>query len=82
MSPGEEDHVLFRDGQFGLTPYVCLDVSPMAGVNHNRLPLARITHGPVPNPGNVRFALDKLLRSKNYAFVEIAGSTLPVRVGA
>lgn len=82
VSPSEEDHVLFRDGQFGLTPYVCLDVSPMAGVNHNRLPLARITHGPVLNPGNVRFALDKLLRSKNYAFVEIAGSTLPVRVGA
>jgi hypothetical protein len=82
VSSGEEDHVLFRDGQFGLTPYVCLDVSPKAGVYHNRLPLARITHGPVPNPENVRFALNKLLRSKSYVFVEIAGSTLPVRVGA
>lgn len=82
VSSQEEDHVLFRDGQFGLTPYVCLEVSPMAGVNHNRLPLVRITHGPVPNPENMRFALDKLLRSKNYAFVDIAGSTLPVRVGA
>ena len=81
VSPGEEDHVLFRDGQFGLTPYVCLDVSPMAGADHNRLPLARITHGPVPNPENVRFALNKLLRSKNYAFVQIMGSTLPVRIG-
>jgi hypothetical protein len=48
VSLGEEDHVLFRDGQFGLTPYVCLDVSPMAGANYNRLPLARIAHGPVP----------------------------------
>ena len=82
VSPGEEEHVLFRDGQFGLTPYVCLDISPMAGVNHNKLPLARITHGPVPNPENARFALSKLLRAKNYAFVEISGSTLPVRVGA
>ena len=82
VSPTEEGHVLFRDGPFGLTPYVCLDVSPMAGVNNNRLPLARITHGPTPNPGNIRFALEKLLRSKNYAFVEIAGSPLPVRVGA
>ena len=82
VSPGEEDHVQFRDGEFGLTPYVCLDISPMAGVNHNKLPLARITHGPVPNPDNVRFALNKLLRAKNYAFVQVAGSTLPVRVGA
>lgn len=82
VSPGEDDHVLFRDGQYGLTPYACLDISPMAGVNHNKLPLARITHGPVPNPDNVRFALNKLLRAKNYAFVQVAGSTLPVRVGA
>lgn len=81
VSTHEEDHVLFRDGEFGLTPYVCLDISPMAGVNHNKLPLARITHGPVPNPDNVRFALNKLLRAKNYSFVQVAGSTLPVRVG-
>ncbi|MFZ4535945.1 DUF2971 domain-containing protein [Propionivibrio sp.] len=81
VSPGEEDHVQFRDGPYGLTPYVCLDPSPMAGVNNNKLPLARITHGPVPDPSNVRFALNKLLRAKEYAFVEIAGSVLPVRVG-
>ena len=82
ISSVEEEHVSFRDGQFGLTPYVCLDVSPMAGVHHNKLPLARITHGPVPNPDNVRFALNKLLRAKEYSFVEVAGSTLPVRLGA
>lgn len=81
VSPGKEDHVQFRDGPYGLTPYVCLDPSPMAGVNHNKLPLARVTHGPVPDPSNVRFALNKLLRAKEYAFVEIAGSILPVRVG-
>lgn len=82
VSSGEEDHVKFREGPFGLTPYVCLDISPMAGVNHNKLPLSRVTHGPVPNPENVRFALNKLLRSLNYAFVDVAGSTLPVRIGA
>lgn len=81
VSSNEEDHVQFRDGAYGLTPYVCLDISPMAGVNHNKLPLARITHGPTPSPENVRFALNKLLRAKNYAFVQVAGSTLPVRVG-
>ena len=81
VSQGEEDHVLFRDGPYGLTPYVCLDPSPMAGVHHNKLPLARITHGPVSDPSNVRFALNKLLRAKDYAFVEVAGSIVPVRVG-
>lgn len=80
VSTGEDGHLKFREGPFGLTPYVCLDVTPMAGVNHNKLPLSRVTHGPVPNPENVRFALNKLLRSLNYAFVEVAGSTLPVRV--
>ena len=82
VSPHEENHVQFRDGAYGLTPYVCLDISPMAGVNHNKLPLARITHGPTLNPDNIRFALNKLLRAKDYAFVQVAGSTLPVRVGA
>ena len=80
--PNEEDHVQFRDGAYGLTPYVRLDISPMAGVNHNKLPLGRITHGPTLNPDNVRFALNKLLRAKGYAFVQVSGSTLPVRVGA
>ena len=81
VSSGDEDHVLFRDGPYGLTPYVCLDPSPMAGVHHNKLPLARITHGPVPDPSNVRFALKKLLKAKEYSFAEIAGSAMPVRVG-
>jgi hypothetical protein len=80
VSLGEEAHVQFRDGPYGLTPYVCLDPSPMAGVNHNKLPLARITHSPVPEPSNVRFAINKLLRAKGYALVEVAGSDLPVRI--
>lgn len=79
--PTEEAHVLYREGAFGLTPYVEIDPSPMAGVNANRLPIARITHSPTKDPTNVRFALSKMLRSKGYAFVEIAGSNLPLRVG-
>lgn len=80
VAPGDEEPVSFRDGEFGLTPYVCLDVSPMAGLYHNRLPLARITHGPVTNPENVRFAISRLLKSNDCNFVEIAGSTLPMRI--
>lgn len=79
--PSEEGHVLYREGPYGLTPFVHLDLSPMAGVNAHRLPISRITHGPTKDPANVRFALSKMLRSKGYAFVEVAGSTLPLRVG-
>ena len=81
VSPNEEEHVLFRDGAYGLTPYVSLDPSPMAGVHSNKLPLAQVTHGPVPDPVNAQFALQKLLRAKGYAFARVAGSALPVRVG-
>lgn len=81
VSSSEGEHVLFRDGPYGLTPYIHLDPSPMVGVNHNKLPLARITYGPVPDPSNVQFALKKLLWTRGYKFVEISGSSLPVRVG-
>ena len=77
----DEAHVCFRNGLYGLTPYVAVDPSPMAGIHHNRLPIRRVTHGPSVEPENVRFALEKLLHIKKYAFVEISGSTLPVRVG-
>lgn len=80
-SPNNEEHVLFRDGPYGLTPYVCLDPSPMAGVHTNKLPLARITHGPTQDPSNVRFALNKILKAKKYSLVEISGSLLPLRAG-
>ena len=80
-SSSEEDHVLFRDGPYGLTPYVCLDPSPMAGIHTNKLPLVRITHGLVSDPSNIRFALQKLLHAKGYVHVQISGSVLPMRVG-
>ena len=80
--PNQTDHVKTRDGPYGLTPYVSLDPTPQAGVNRDKLPLSRITHGPTADSGNVRYALQKLLQTKKYAFVEITGSTLPIRVGS
>jgi hypothetical protein len=80
IAPTQEAHVLFREGSYGLTPYVALDPTPMAGVHANKIPLARITHGPVKDPTNVRYALRQLLTAKGYAPTEIAGSTLPMRV--
>lgn len=80
-APLEEAHVLFRDGPHGLTPYVKLDPTPMVGVYRNKMPLSRITHGPVGDPANVRYALGKLLKANGYPFTEIAGSALPLRVG-
>ena len=53
-------------------------------VDHRHMPpLDVLEAGGMHGKGmpNVRFALDKLLRAKQYAFVEIAGSALPVRVG-
>jgi hypothetical protein len=81
VSPQEEAAVAFRDGPYGLTPYVVLDPSPSAGVFNGKIPLAQITHGPTTDPANVRYALRKLLRMKSYAHTDVKGSTLPVRVG-
>ncbi|WP_440972620.1 DUF2971 domain-containing protein [Pseudomonas koreensis] len=78
---GSQEHVQFRDGPYGLTPYVCLDPSPEVGIYANQLPISRITHGPVSDPENARYALDMLIRFSKYPFVEVAGSKLPMRVG-
>lgn len=81
VSSNQQDHVEFRDGPYGLTPYVELDISPMAGVHTNQLPISHITHGPVSNPTNARFALRTLLKAKKYSSVSVAESKLPMRVG-
>lgn len=75
--PDECDYILFRDGQFGLTPYIELELKNEVG---DRLPLVRITHSPTSNAENVRFALNSLVRAKGYDEVQITGSVLPVRV--
>lgn len=78
--PMEEINISFRDGTYGLTPYVEIDPTPMAGINANKLPLAEITHGPVPDPENTRFALNALLRTHGYQ-IQIDGCELPFRLG-
>lgn len=83
LTPSTDDEVKiqFRDGPYGLTPYVEIDLTPMAGINKDKLPLASITHGPVPDPSNTQFALAKLLRSKGYFHALIDGCDLPFRIG-
>lgn len=76
----EEVGVEFRSGEYGLTPYVAIDPSPMAGVNANKLPIAEVKFGPSTNPSGTRLGLSKLLKSKSYSFVEITSTNLPVRV--
>ncbi len=76
---GNDGHVKFRVGQFGLTPYVELDPSPRAGVHSHRLPIASVTHEPARYPEIIQFAIRKLLLSKRYPFAEISGSSIPVR---
>lgn len=76
----EVDHLQFRQGPYGLTPYVPLDPSPDFGHHAKRLPICKITHGPSPDPSLTRYALGKALRKYNLEMVQVAGSKLPVRV--
>lgn len=78
-NPRDCPHVQFRDGQFGLTPYVTLDPRTGFGVLAGKLPLESITHAPTKNADNVRFALNLLLQGKGYNFVQVTGSVLPIR---
>jgi len=79
--PRETPDLCFRGGAYGITPYVCLDPSPMAGANANKLPISSIRHGPTHYAENVQFGLKKLLRKLGYAFVNVSGTALSVRLG-
>lgn len=78
---GRDDKELsFRDGVYGITPYVSLDISPDVGFNRDRLPLTKITHGPSRNGENILYAVNKMLRAHDFHIsVEVLGSDLPVR---
>jgi len=78
---GENPDLCFRGGAYGITPYVCLDPSPMAGVNANKLPIRSIRHGPTHYAENVQFGLKKPLTKLGYAFVDVSGTGLSVRLG-
>lgn len=69
----------FRDGIYGLTPYVELDISASHGVNSDKLPLTSITAAPSKYTNNSYLALKKLIEVKQLSFCAIRQSTLPVR---
>lgn len=75
----EEVNLKFRDGPYGITPYVCLDPCPMIGANSHRLPIVAVRHGPTSNAQNIKYSLNKILRQNGYAFIEISGTELPMR---
>lgn len=71
------EHIQFRDGQFGLTPFVELVPFDLPSTN---LPIDLITHAPTKDANNVRFALRALLRSSGYDDeVKLKGSIIPIR---
>jgi hypothetical protein len=75
----KSEKILFRDGEFGLTPYVELDISTAKDDKLTVLPLETVTHAPSANAPNIRLALQLLLRSVGLPEVTIAGSSLPIR---
>lgn len=76
----EGENVKIRDGTYGLTPYVELDIRAEVGPSINKLPLVMIKPGPTSDPANSEYALKLLLRSKGYSFhLDTSGSKLPVR---
>lgn len=70
----------FRNGAYGITPYVRLDISPQAGINAGKLPLKAMTVGPCIDPENRRIAISKLLRKQGYNSIKVNGSNRSIRV--
>lgn len=79
VEPRLAAHMLFRNGPFGLTPYVALDPTPMAGVYTDKIPLHQVRFGPTVDPENAKYALGLLLQTKGYWQTKVEGSDLPVR---
>ncbi|WP_421205984.1 DUF2971 domain-containing protein [Aeromonas sp. 601027] len=78
--PHDDTGIKFRNGPYGITPYVCLDLRPMAGVHTSILPIESVRHGPTTNAKNTQYSLRKLLNMRSYSQVEIHGTELPIRV--
>jgi len=71
-----EDHVRFRQGKYGLTPYI--DIRPK---DDRKLPIASVKFGTNNDPNNLQFALEKLLKLKGHENVPVTRSDLPIRLG-
>lgn len=65
----------FRQGRFGLTPFVGIGF-----LEKDLLPLKTITIGPCQDPEIESNALKMFLFSKNYAHVEVLTSKIPLRM--
>jgi hypothetical protein len=71
--------IQFRVVAGGIVPYVELDLSPSVGPTAGKIPIEKIVHGPTLHPVLTKKALQLILRKIGYAFVEIAGSDIPLR---
>ncbi|WP_447902472.1 DUF2971 domain-containing protein [Pseudomonas serbica] len=71
--------IKFREGAYGLTPYVELDISAHDGMYPNKLPLESITAGPSRNPETLKNALRKMKEVKGLRCY-ISDTSLPVRL--
>ena len=76
----ETAHVQYRAGRYGVTPYVCLDISPTEGPFEGRMPLVSVTCGPSVNLENSKRAVIAMLESRKFKDVKVTGTTLPLRL--
>lgn len=72
---GLELPVKYRDGQFGLTPYVEIDF-----LEKGKLPITSITIGPCEDVESEHGIIDHLLFNCGYENVDILYSEIPLRV--
>lgn len=82
LSPFRDDlaNVRFRVAGNQILPYVDLDLRSSLGVYSGLLPILEVVHGPTLNPSLTEKSLDLLLRKHNYHFVEVDGSSVPLRL--
>lgn len=69
----------FRNSAGMLAPYILMNVSPTAGVNTGRIPIARIVFGPTVDRRLTREALKDLLAKHGFPHVEVVPSDIPLR---
>jgi hypothetical protein len=72
--------VKFRVAGNQILPYVDLDLSSPLGLFAGRLPILEVVHGPTLNPSLTEMALRLLLDKHNYSFVDVGGSSVPLRL--
>jgi len=65
----------FRNGRFGLTPYVEIPFK-----EKGRLPLKSVTIGPCQNTGLEMYTVRALLKNHSYTNVDVLVSEIPLRV--